>query len=99
MIIITNHEIESMNYEENGELLKIIGHPMRLKILHELHKHKMLNGMQITKILNLPQSTVSQHICKMKGKILKGNRKGPEIYYSINNPKIEKIIALLIPSE
>ncbi|AAM26225.1 MULTISPECIES: ArsR/SmtB family transcription factor [Bacillus] len=99
MTIITNHEIEYKDFEENGELLKIMGHPMRLKIINELYKHKMLNGIQITKILNLPQSTVSQHLCKMKGKILKGNRKGLEIYSSINNPKVEKIIALLIPIE
>ncbi|MDA2118479.1 ArsR/SmtB family transcription factor [Bacillus cereus group sp. MYBK59-1] len=99
MIIITNPKIECMDFEKNGELLKIMGHPMRLKIIYELHKHKMLNGMQITNILNLPQSTVSQHICKMKGKILKGNRKGLEIYYSISNPKVETIITLLIPNK
>ncbi|MGE7940052.1 ArsR/SmtB family transcription factor [Bacillus paramycoides] len=97
MTIITNHEIEYMNFEENAELLKIMGHPMRLKIINELYKHKVLNVTQITQILKLPQSTVSQHLCKMRGEILKGDRKGLEIYYSINNPRVEKIITLLIP--
>ncbi|MRU02761.1 transcriptional regulator, partial [Bacillus anthracis] len=45
MTIITNHEIEYKDFEENGELLKIMGHPMRLKIINELYKHKMLNGI------------------------------------------------------
>lgn len=99
MTIITNHEIEYLTFEGNGEILKMMGHPIRLKIINELYKHKMLNGLQITKILNLPQSTVSQHLCKMKGKILKGDRKGLEIYYSIHNPKVKKIIEVLIPIE
>ncbi|CAM4333151.1 ArsR/SmtB family transcription factor [Bacillus albus] len=97
MTIITNHEIEYMNFEEKVELLKIMGHPTRLKIINELYKHKVLNVTQLTQILKLPQSTVSQHLGKMKGKILKGDRKGLEIYYSINNPRVKKIIALLIP--
>nr|WP_088327656.1 metalloregulator ArsR/SmtB family transcription factor [Bacillus cereus] len=97
MTIITNHEIEHMNFEEKVELLKIMGHPTRLKIISELYKHKVLNVTQLTQILKLPQSTVSQHLCKMKRKILKGDRKGLEIYYSISNPRVEKIITLLIP--
>ncbi|MBU5220682.1 ArsR/SmtB family transcription factor [Bacillus albus] len=96
MTIVINHE---KVLEENAEILKIMGHPRRLKILYALYKYKMLNGTQINKILNLPQSTVSQHLCKMKGKILKGDRKGLEIYYSINNSNVEKIISLLIPME
>ncbi|EJR80284.1 ArsR/SmtB family transcription factor [Bacillus cereus] len=96
MTIVKNQE---KVLEENAEILKIMGHPRRLKILHALYKHKMLNGTQITKILNLPQSTVSQHLCKMKGKILKGDRNGLEIYYSINNSNAEKIISLLISME
>lgn len=99
MTMIANHEIEHMNFNGNGELLKIMGHPVRLKIINELYKHKILNGKQITEILNLPQSTVSQHLCKMKGGILKGDRKGLEVYYSISNPKVKGIIAVLISSE
>lgn len=97
MTIIKNRELENMNFEEKVELLKIMGHPMRLKIINELYKHKVLNVTQITQILKLPQSTVSQHMSKMKGKILKGDRKGLEVYYSINNPRVEKILTLLIP--
>ncbi|PEW56415.1 transcriptional regulator [Bacillus cereus] len=95
MTMIANHEIEHMNFKRNSELLKIMGHPVRLKIINELYKHKILNGKQITEILNLPQSTVSQHLCKMKGEILKGDRKGLEVYYSISNLKVREIIAVL----
>ncbi|PER82270.1 ArsR/SmtB family transcription factor [Bacillus cereus] len=94
MTIITNQEIEYMDFEEKVEVLKILGHPTRLKILNELYKHKVLNVTQLTQILKLPQSTVSQNLGKMKGKILKGDRQGLEMYYSINNTRIEKIITL-----
>ncbi|HDR4369156.1 TPA: ArsR/SmtB family transcription factor [Bacillus cereus] len=95
MTVFVNRNIESMSLEENADLLKVMAHPMRLKIVNELYKHKALNVTQVTQILKLPQSTVSQHLCKMRGKILKRNRKGLEIYYSINNPKVEAIIELL----
>ncbi|PEM93742.1 transcriptional regulator [Bacillus wiedmannii] len=70
---------------------------IRLKLISELSKHKTLNVTQMTKILNIPQSTVSQHLSKMRGKVLKGNRQGLEIYYSIQNPKAEEIMGLLGP--
>ncbi|TKI40267.1 helix-turn-helix transcriptional regulator, partial [Bacillus mycoides] len=41
------------------------------------------------------QSTVSQHLSKMKGKALKAERKGLEIYYHIQNSKADKIIQIL----
>lgn len=70
---------------------------IRLKLISELSKHKTLNITQMTKILNIPQSTVSQHLSKMRGKVLKGNRQGLEIYYSIQNTKAEEIMGLLGP--
>ncbi|KEI17452.1 ArsR family transcriptional regulator [Clostridium novyi B str. ATCC 27606] len=97
MTVFVDHKIEYMSLEDDAELLKTMAHPMRLKIVNELYKHKALNVTQIIQILKLPQSTVSQHSCKMRGKDLKRNRQGLEKYYSINNPKVEGIIKLLNP--
>ncbi|ACO25792.1 metalloregulator ArsR/SmtB family transcription factor (plasmid) [Bacillus cereus] len=97
MTLFVDHKIEYMSFEEEADFLKTMAHPMRLKLVNELYKHKALNVTQITQILKLPQSTVSQHLSKMRGKVLKGNRQGLEIYYSINNPKVEAIIELLSP--
>ena len=66
-------------------------------MINELSKHKTLNVTQMTEILNIPQSTVSQHLSKMRGKVLRGNRQGLEIYYSIENQKAEEIMGLLGP--
>ncbi|AGG05492.1 MULTISPECIES: ArsR/SmtB family transcription factor [Bacillus] len=97
MTRFVNHNVENTILEEDVELLKVMAHPMRLKLISELSKHKTLNVTQMTEILNIPQSTVSQHLSKMRGKVLKGNRQGLEIYYSIKNPKAEEIMGLLGP--
>ncbi|MGH0777132.1 ArsR/SmtB family transcription factor [Bacillus cereus] len=97
MTRFANQHVENEILEEDVELLKLMAHPMRLKLINELSKHKTLNVTQMTEILNIPQSTVSQHLSKMRGKVLRGNRQGLEIYYSIENQKAEEIMGLLGP--
>ncbi|MDX5917395.1 MULTISPECIES: metalloregulator ArsR/SmtB family transcription factor [Bacillus cereus group] len=97
MTSFANQHVENTILEEDVELLKVMAHPMRLKLISELSKHKTLNVTQMTKILNIPQSTVSQHLSKMKGKVIRGNRQGLEIYYSIENQKAKEIMGLLGP--
>ncbi|WP_242277877.1 metalloregulator ArsR/SmtB family transcription factor [Bacillus cereus group sp. BfR-BA-01446] len=97
MTKFANQHVENTILEEDVELLKLMAHPMRLKLINELSKHKTLNVTQMTEILNIPQSTVSQHLSKMRGKVLRGNRQGLEIYYSIENQKAEEIMGLLGP--
>lgn len=97
MTKFANQHVENTILEEDVELLKLMAHPMRLKLINELSKHKTLNVTQMTEILNIPQSTVSQHLSKMRGKVLRGNRQGLEIYYSIENQKAEDIMGLLGP--
>ncbi|MEK7019718.1 ArsR/SmtB family transcription factor [Bacillus sp. FSL R9-9410] len=97
MMRFANQHVDNTILEEDVELLKVMAHPMRLKLISALSKHKTLNVTQITEILNIPQSIVSQHLSKMRGKVLKGDRQGLEIYYSIKNPKAEKIMGLLCP--
>ncbi|HGO9413495.1 transcriptional regulator [Bacillus cereus] len=93
---ITVLESEKTNItEEDVEILKIMAHPIRLRIVNELSKHNTFNVSQLTKILEIPQSSVSQHLSKMKGKVLKAERKGLEIYYSIRNNKATQIVGIL----
>ncbi|MGH0600297.1 transcriptional regulator [Bacillus mycoides] len=81
--------------EEDVEILKIMAHPIRLQIVQELSSQKSFNVSQLTEILDIPQSSVSQHLSKMKGKILRSERKGLEMYYSISNNKASQIVAVL----
>ncbi|MEW4237288.1 metalloregulator ArsR/SmtB family transcription factor [Bacillus thuringiensis] len=80
---------------EKVEMLKMLSHPTRVQIITILMKYTILNVSDLVNILQIPQSTVSQHLSKMKGKILGYNRKGLEVYYYINNPIVPQIIEIL----
>lgn len=88
----TQKEIEM---KKNAELLKALAHPARLKIIANLYPDKRLNVREIVNILQMPQSTVSQHLAKMKGNIVGHDRKGLEVYYYISNPKVVQIHRIL----
>ncbi|KAA0777225.1 transcriptional regulator [Bacillus sp. AR2-1] len=72
-----------------------MAHPLRLQIINKLTNKKTLNVTQLTEILNIPQSTTSQHLSKLKRNVLRAERKGLEVYYSINNSKADKIVEIL----
>lgn len=92
---LLNQDIQSVTYEEEAYLLKVMAHPVRLKIINEIIKRKTLNVTQLTQILGIPQPTTSQHLSKMRRIILKVERKGTEIYYQISNEKVVEIIKTL----
>ncbi|HDR4871951.1 ArsR/SmtB family transcription factor [Bacillus thuringiensis] len=81
--------------EADIELLKIMAHPVRLQIVMELERNKICNVTQLTELLDVPQSTVSQHLSKMRGKILRSERRGLEMYYHIVNSKACQIVGVL----
>jgi len=82
-----------------AEILKALSHPARLCIVCRL----MLKDQNVSNIqgcLDLPQSTVSQHLAILKAKgVIKGQRKGVEVIYSIANEDIKKIINALFEPE
>ncbi len=89
-----------MNYrelEEISEILKALAHPVRLCIAKGLLENGQCNVSHMQSCLEMPQSTVSQHIQKLKSAgIIDGDRNGLEINYSIKDERIKKIIASII---
>lgn len=85
---------------DTAEILKALGHPARLCIVCRLLSKKY-NVSDMQSCLDLPQSTVSQHLAVLKSKgIIEGQRKGVEVIYSIANEDVIKIIkALFSPEE
>ena len=76
-----------------AELLKILGHPVRLCILKGILTTGGCNVTHMTDCLNHPQSTISQHIQKLKSAgIIEGERKGLEITYKLVHDKARQII-------
>lgn len=82
-------------YEDTAELLKAMAHPVRLCIIKGL-MDKSCNVTHMQECLELPQSTVSQHLGILRSKgIIRGERNGLEVTYSVVNEAVKKIINAL----
>lgn len=87
-------------YNEAAEMLKVLAHPVRLCIINGLLEKGECNVTYMQECLNTPQSTVSQHLQKLKSAgIIEGRRNGLEIYYKVSNHKIEDLIRILISDQ
>jgi ArsR family transcriptional regulator len=83
------------DFTSEAEVLKVLGHPIRLKIVAGLC-NKECNVKYIWECLGLPQATVSQHLALLKNKgIIEGKRDGVEVHYSVIHPLARKLIACL----
>ena len=82
-------------FNSEAEVLKVLGHPIRLKIVAGLCTHEC-NVKHIWECLGLPQATVSQHLALLKHKgIIEGKREGVEVHYSVISPLAKKLISML----
>jgi ArsR family transcriptional regulator len=82
-------------FTTEAEILKVLGHPIRLKIVAGLCTREC-NVKHIWECLGLPQATVSQHLALLKHKgIIEGKREGVEVHYSVINPLAKKLISLM----
>ncbi len=85
----------SRKFNAEAEILKVLGHPIRLKIVAGLCTREC-NVKHIWECLGLPQATVSQHLALLKHKgIIEGKREGVEVHYSVINPLAKKLISML----
>ncbi len=85
------------NLQLKAEIIKVIGHPERLRILKLL-----LDGeicvKDICTELNLPQPKVSQHIGIMKEVgIISCRKEGTKALYRINNNLARSILKAVFP--
>jgi ArsR family transcriptional regulator len=86
---------KSRSFDSEAEIFKVMGHPIRLKIVAGLCA-KECNVKHIWECLELPQATVSQHLALMKNKgIIEGKRDGVEVHYTVVHPLAKKIIEIL----
>lgn len=97
MTNVFHMEINEHELERSADILRILAHPVRLQIVHQLVRKKVLNVTQLQQILTLPQSTVSQHLHKMRShKVLAHERKGTEVFYQVDDEKVKQTVYILI---
>ncbi|WP_018213578.1 ArsR/SmtB family transcription factor [Desulfitobacterium hafniense] len=81
-------------YNEVAELLKVLAHPVRLCIVSRLLEMGECNVTTMHTCLNAPQSTISQHLQKLRSAgIVEYRRNGLEIYYKIKNKRISQLVS------
>ncbi|MNO58940.1 Transcriptional repressor PagR [compost metagenome] len=84
-------------YNQTAETLKAIAHPVRLCIIKGLIEKGCCNVSFMQDCLDLPQSTVSQHLQKLRSLgIVETERNGLEINYSVKDEKIKHLIQLFL---
>lgn len=79
-----------------AELLKAISHPLRLCIVTGLIRDEGSNVTKIKDCLDMPQSTISQHLANLKSAgIVEGRRNGLEVNYYVINEDVINVVNCL----
>ncbi len=85
---------------ETAEMLKVLAHPVRLCIVNGLLEKGECNVSHMQSCLGTPQSTLSQHLQKLRtAGIIENRRDGTEIFYQVANPKVKELIEVLFRDE
>ena len=88
-------DVMKKNAIKAEKMLKLLANSKRLLILCNLLK-KECSVNELTDLVNLSQSALSQHLAKMRTEGLVGTHKqGTTIYYRISKPEIEAILSTL----
>ena len=81
---------------EKAALLKALSNPVRLCIVKELLQRECCNVSSMQNCLQLSQSTVSQHLGRLRDLgIITGERRGTEVYYRVSSDEAAKVIGVL----
>ncbi|MFW6028800.1 MAG: ArsR/SmtB family transcription factor [Halanaerobiales bacterium] len=85
--------------EEKAKILKVLSHPIRLCIVKGLIEKEGYNVSEMQRCLDIPQSTLSQHLSKLKDlNILEVEKNGLERNYYVINKDSKKVIKTLFPN-
>ncbi|MCD6459139.1 helix-turn-helix transcriptional regulator [bacterium] len=85
--------MREIDYGRDSDLLKALGHPVRLKIVAGLMSGHECNVTTMVENLKLPQSTVSQHLSILKNNgIIAFRKEGVKTCYRVVNQYARAII-------
>lgn len=75
-----------------AEILKAIGHPIRLEIINQLDHGREMSVADLQEHLEVEQSLLSHHLTKMKDKgLLYSKREGRNVIYGLALSEITRI--------
>ena len=83
-------------FDDAAEMLKALAHPVRLCIVNGLLDKGSCNVSFMQECLALPQSTVSQHLQKLRSSgIVETERNGLEVIYSVKDERVKRLVQIL----
>lgn len=82
-------------YHQLAVKLKVLAHPVRLCIIHGLYRQEQSRNVSyLQECLDLPQSTVSQHLQKLRtAGIIEAKRYGLEVHYQLKDDTVRAWLA------
>jgi len=82
-------------YTTAAELAKLLGHPVRLRILDILAEHEAC-VCHLTTVLHQRQAYVSQHLMRLReAGLVTDRRDGLMVYYQLAEPALQGVLAIL----
>jgi DNA-binding transcriptional ArsR family regulator len=87
--ISTKSSMSDRKVEFATNMFKLLGHPLRLRIVELLDIHGEETVNRIAELTQQPQSTVSLYLNRLKGSgLLKSRRAGNQTFYAIAEEKL-----------
>lgn len=87
--------MKNLAIKSGAKLLKILGNEKRLEIVYNL-MGKELNVTDLGKIVDLSQSSLSQHLAILReNKIVKTRREAQTIFYTLQNENTIKLLLFI----
>ena len=78
--------------ERMATMLRVLGHPHRLKIVELLMQRKLTVG-QLATAIGIAPNACSQHLNRMRAHgLLRCSRDGKAVYYQVDNPNAANVI-------
>ena len=85
--------VNNKNLDGASSVMRALTHPIRLKLIGFIDQNKRINVNKIYKALKMEQSVASQHLRILRDeKLVKAERNGKFIFYTVNYPKLEAIV-------
>jgi len=82
---MNKEEIISVDQKTMARYAKAMGHPIRMYVLELLSKQSCCYSGDLTEVLPIAKSTLSQHLKELKDTgLIQGEIEGPKIKYCLN---------------
>jgi DNA-binding transcriptional ArsR family regulator len=80
-----------------AKTLSLTGNETRLKILYLIYKKQQVCVCDLSDMLDISISAISQQLKKLKlGGLITDNKVGKTVYYSISNENLESLVTIFI---